>query len=123
MNKNLTAAEEKLAVLIWREAPISSPDLVAVAQRELEWKKSTTYTVLKKLCEKGVIKNENALVSVLLTRDKLITYQSRLYIDDMFGGSLPKFFTSFFGGRKLTPEQAAELRQLIEEYEVSGDDG
>ena len=119
MTKNitLTAAEEKLAALIWREAPLTSPDLVALTEREMDWKKSTTYTVLKKLCDKGVFKNENANVLVLLTRDEQIARQSRHYVEDTFGGSLPKFITSFFGGRKLTPEQAAELKRLIDEHE------
>lgn len=119
----LTAAEEKLAVLIWREAPLTSPELVALAAREMDWKKSTTYTVLKKLCDKGVFKNENANVSVVLTRDEQIARQSRRYVEDTFGGSLPKFIASFFGGRKLTPEQAAELKRLIEEHEGGGTHG
>lgn len=117
---NLTAAEEKLADLIWREAPLTSPELVALADRELDWKKSTTYTVLKKLCDKGVFKNENTYVSVVLTHDELIACQSRRYVEDMFGGSLPKFITSFIGGKKLTPDQAAELKRLIEEHEGGG---
>jgi len=117
MKKNitLTDAEEKLAALIWRKAPITSPDLVALAEREMDWKKSTTYTVLKKLCDKGVFKNENAHVTVVLTRDEQIARQSRRFVEDTFGGSLPKFITSFIGGGKLTPEQAAELKRLIEE--------
>lgn len=119
----LTAAEEKLAVLIWREAPLTSPELVALAAREMDWKKSTTYTVLKKLCDKGVFKNENANVSVVLTRDEQIARQSRRYVEDTFGGSLPKFIASFFGGRKLSPEQAAELKRLIEEHEGGGTHG
>ena len=125
MTKNitLTEAEEKLADLIWKDAPLSSPDLVALAEREMAWKKSTTYTVLKKLCDKGVFKNENANVSVILTRDEQIARQSRRYVEDTFGGSLPKFITSFFSGRKLTPEQAAELKRLIEEHEGSGNNG
>ncbi len=125
MTKNitLTDAEEKLAALIWRDAPLTSPELVALAEREMDWKKSTTYTVLKKLCDKGVFKNENANVSVVLTRDEQIARQSRRYVEDTFGGSLPKFITSFFGGRKLTPEQAAELKRLIEEYEGGGNNG
>ena len=120
---NLTEAEEKLAALIWQNAPLTSPDLVALTQRELNWKKSTTYTVLKKLCDKGVFKNENANVSVILTRDEQIARQSRRYVEDTFGGSLPKFITSFFGGRKLTPEQTAELKRLIEEHNGDGDNG
>ncbi len=125
MNKDitLTAAEEKLAALIWRAAPLTSPDLVSLAEREMAWKKSTTYTVLKKLCDKGVFKNENANVLVILTRDEQIARQSRRYVEDTFGGSLPKFITSFFGGRKLTSEQAAELKGLIEEHEGSGGNG
>jgi BlaI family penicillinase repressor len=119
----LTAAEKKLAALIWRSAPLTSPDLVALAEKEMDWKKSTTYTVLKKLCDKGVFKNENANVSVILTRDEQMARQSRRYVEDTFGGSLPKFITSFFGGRKLTSEQAAELKHLIEEYEGGGNNG
>ena len=122
-NTTLTAAEEKLAALIWRDAPLTSPDLVALAEKELNWKKSTTYTVLKKLCDKGVFKNENANVSVLLTRDEQMARQSRGYVEDAFGGSLPKFITSFFSGSKLTPEQAAELKRLIEEHEEGGNNG
>jgi len=116
-NTTLTAAEEKLAVLIWRDAPLTSPDLVATAEREMDWKKSTTYTVLKKLCDKGVFKNENASVSVLLTRDEQLARQSRSYVEDAFGGSLPKFITSFIGGGKLTRAQAEEIKRLIEEHE------
>lgn len=125
MTKNitLTAAEERLANLIWRDAPLSSPDLVALAEREMDWKKSTTYTVLKKLCDKGIFKNENANVSVVLTRDEQIARQSRRYVEDTFGGSLPKFITSFFRGKKLTPEQAAELKCLIEEHEEGSNNG
>ncbi|MCL2367496.1 MAG: BlaI/MecI/CopY family transcriptional regulator [Oscillospiraceae bacterium] len=119
----LTLAEEKLAALIWREAPLSSPDLVALAQGELDWKKSTTYTILKKLCDKGVFQNENAQVSVLLTREDLVAQQSRRYVEDLFGGSLPRFITAFVGGGKLTAEQAGELRRLIAEHEEGDDNG
>jgi len=122
-NISLTAAEEKLAGLIWREAPLTSPALVTLAEQEIDWKKSTTYTVLKKLCDKGIFKNENANVSVVLTHDELIAHQSQRYVEDTFGGSLPKFITSFIGGKKLTPEQAAELKRLIEEHEGGGLNG
>ena len=116
----LTPAEEKLAALIWRDAPLTSPELVEIAEKEMDWKKSTTYTVLKKLCDKGVCKNENANVSVVLTKEELVSHQSRYFVEDTFGGSLPKFITSFFGGKKLSLEQAAELRRLIEEHEEGG---
>jgi predicted transcriptional regulator len=117
------AGEEKLAAIIWRDAPLNSTDLVAIADRELDWRKSTTYTVLKKLCDKGVFKNENATISVVLTRDELIAHQSRRYVEDTFGGSLPMFITSFIGGGKLTPEQVTDLRRLIDEHEGGGGNG
>ena len=113
----LTAAEEKLAELIWQEAPIGSMELVALAFRELNWKKSTTFTMLKKLVDKGVFKNENAVVSVLLTRSELLTRAARGYVEESFGGSLPMFVTSFFGGKKIAKEKIAELNRLIDEYE------
>jgi predicted transcriptional regulator len=115
-NSNITAAEEKLAELIWQNAPLTSPDLVELADKELKWKKSTTYTVLKKLCVKGIFKNENANVSVVLTREDQLALKSRRYVEDTFGGSLPKFIASFSGGKKLTSEQIAELKCLIEEH-------
>jgi len=118
---NLTAAEEKLAELVWKKAPITSPELVELANESLGWKKSTTYTILKKLCDKNVFKNDNALVTVALTYNELLAQQSRRYVEDSFGGSLPRFITSFIGsGQKLTAEQAAELKQLINELEGDG---
>lgn len=120
---NLTEAEERLANIIWRNAPLASPDLVALAATELSWKKSTTYTVLKKLCHKGVFKNENAQVTVLLTREEQIALQSRRYVEDAFGGSLPRFITAFIGDARLTSGQAAELRQLIEAHQEGEENG
>ena len=123
MNKELTVAEEKLANLLWQSAPISSPELVELAGREMDWKKSTTYTILKKLCEKGVFKNENALVTTILTQEQQLARQSRQYVEDTFGGSLPRFLASFIGGgNKLTQAQAAELKQLIANHEEGEND-
>jgi len=112
----LTEAEEKLAKIIWREEPLTSPDLVTLAKNELDWQKSTTYTVLKKLCDKGVVKNENANVSALLTYEEQQSRQSHRYIEDAFGGSLPLFVTSFFRGGHISQEEIAKLKQLIDEY-------
>ena len=117
-NLYLTTAEERLAGLIWENAPLTSPELVEMAFQALEWKKSTTYTVLKKLCDKGVFKNENAVVVVVLTPEELLARQSRRYVDDAFGGSLPQFVTSFIGGgKRLTADEAAALKRLIAEHE------
>jgi len=116
-NYTLTAAEERLADIIWQEAPISSPALVDKAWETLGWKKSTTYTVLRRLCEKEIFINGNALVKVAITREELIANQSRQFVNSSFGGSLPGFIASFFGGKKLSSKEAAELKQLIEEHQ------
>jgi len=117
---NLVPSEERLANVIWREAPLTSSELVALALKELGWKKSTTYTILRKLCEKGIFKNEHTNISVIITHDELLSKQSRHYIEDSFGGSLPRFITSFFGDKKLIPTQAEELIQLIKKHESGG---
>ena len=114
----LTSAEEKLAELIWTYAPIGSMELVSLALEKLDWKKSTTFTVLRKLCSKAVFKNENAVVSVLLTRDELLARSSRQYVEETFGGSLPRFITSFCSGKQLSDEQISELKSLIAEHEA-----
>ena len=113
----LTETEEKFAELIWQNEPIGSGDLVKLCEKEMNWKKSTTYTVLKKLCEKGISQNENAIVSSLISRDEYYAKQSIRFVEDTFGGSLPKFLTAFIGGRKLSKHQAEELKKLIDEHE------
>ncbi|NLX75815.1 MAG: BlaI/MecI/CopY family transcriptional regulator [Clostridiaceae bacterium] len=112
----LTESEEKFAELIWQNEPIGSGDLVKLCEKDMGWKKSTTYTVLKKLCNKGIFKNENAVVSSLMTRDEYYARQSIIFVEDNFGGSLPKFLTAFIGGRKLSRQQAEELKRLIDEH-------
>jgi len=112
----LTESEEKFAELIWQNEPIGSGDLVKLCEKEMKWKKSTTYTVLKKLCDKGIFKNENATVSSLITRDEYYTRQSIRFVEDTFGGSLLKFLTAFISGKKLSKQQAEELKRLIDEH-------
>lgn len=112
----LAESEEKFAELIWRNEPIGSGDLVKLCEKEMNWKKSTTYTVLKKVCEKGIFKNENAVVTSLITKDEYHAKQSIRFVEDTFGGSLPKFLTAFINGRKLSKHQAEELKRLIDEH-------
>ena len=112
----LAESEEKFAELIWQNEPIGSGDLVKLCEKEMNWKKSTTYTVLKKLCEKGIFQNENAVVSSLITKDEYYAKQSIRFVEDTFGGSLPKFLTAFIGGSKLSKHQAEELKKLIDEH-------
>lgn len=115
----LAETEEKFAELIWQKEPIGSGDLVKLSEKEMNWKKSTTYTVLKKLCEKEIFQNENAVVSSLISKDKYYANQSIRFVEDTFGGSLPKFLTSFISGKKLSNHQAEELKRLIDEHKTS----
>jgi predicted transcriptional regulator len=112
----LAETEEKFAEIIWQNEPIGSGDLVKLSEKEMNWKKSTTYTVLKKLCEKGIFQNENAVVSSLITKDEYYAKQSIRFVEDTFGGSLPKFLTSFIGTKKLSKHQVEELKKLIDEH-------
>jgi len=112
----LTESEIKFTDLIWQSEPISSGDLVKLCKEEMNWKKSTTYTVLKKLCEKGLFQNENSVVSSLITKDEYYANQSVRFVEDTYGGSLPKFLTAFMGGIKLSSRQAEELKKLIDEH-------
>lgn len=112
----LAESEEKFAELIWKNEPIGSGDLVKLCEKEMNWKKSTTYTVLKKLCEKGIFQNENAVVSSRITKDEYYAKQSIRFVEDTFGGSLPKFITAFISGKKLSKHQAEELKKLIDEH-------
>ena len=113
----ITNAEAKLAELLWKHGPIASMELTRLAHREFGWKKSTTFTNLKFLIDKGLAKNENSCVNMLYTKDEFIAEQSRRYVDDTFSGSLPMFIASFTKGRKLTAEQIEELKRLIDEHE------
>lgn len=112
----LTESEEKFAELIWQNEPLSSGDLVKLCEKEMNWKKSTTYTVLKKLCEKSIFQNENAIVTSLITKDEYYSKQSVRFVEDTFGGSLPKFLTAFIGSKKISKQQAEELKKLIDEH-------
>lgn len=116
----LTNAEQKLADLLWDISPIPSMELIRLAEKEFGWKKSTTFTILKALITKGVAKNQNASVDMLMSREQFLSGRSRRYVEDAFGGSLPSFIASFIGAEKLTPKQAEELRKLIDHHEGGG---
>jgi BlaI family penicillinase repressor len=111
----LFEAEYKFVSLIWNSEPINSTDLVRLCQEQLGWKKSTTYTVLRKLCARGILQNEGALVVALVKREEVQRYESEALIDKSFGGSLPTFLTAFLGKKKLSAQEAQELKRIIEE--------
>ncbi len=112
----LAKLEARFADLIWEREPIASPELVKLCEKEFAWKKSTTYTVLRKLCDRGIFQNENATVTSLITREGFYGHKSREFVEDSFDGSIPRFLTAFMGGKKLSPKQAAEIKKLIDDF-------
>lgn len=114
---HLGAVEARFADLIWKYEPLSSRALVALCGEELGWKKSTTYTVIKRLTERGVVHTENAVVTALVNREDVQSAESRAFVERNFSGSLPGFLNAFVGGKGLTAAEADELRRMIDKFE------
>ena len=112
----LCESDFRFMTVIWDNEPLPSGRLVELCAAELGWKKSTTYTVLKKLCERGLLKNENSLVTVLAEKEAVTAEAAEAFVDKAFGGSLPLFLTAFMSGRTLSKEEAAELTRLIDSH-------
>ncbi len=110
---HLGAVEARFADLIWKYEPLSSRALVALCGEELGWKKSTTYTVLKRLCDKGIFQNENGTVTSRMTKEEYAAAQSEKFLEDTFGGSLPAFLAAFTKRKKLSETELAEVQDII----------
>ena len=108
------AIESRFADMIWENEPVPSPELVKLAERELNWKKSTTYTVLKRLCERGIFQNRGGVVTSLISRQDFYAVQSEKFVEETFSGSLPAFLAAFTTRKKLSEEEIAELQTLID---------
>lgn len=109
--------EEKFAQIIWENEPLTSKELVKICEKELNWKKPTTYTVLRKLCEKGIFKNDKTIVSSLISKEEFYSIQSEQFVEETFHGSLPAFVTAFTKRRTLSAKDIEELKKLIESQE------
>ena len=107
-------AQERFANLVWDHEPIPSGQLVKLCEQELNWKKPTTYTVLRKLCEKGLFRNEDGLVSAVLTREQFASRRSEQFVDTAFHGSLQAFVADYTAQKGLSGEEAEEIRQVSE---------
>lgn len=110
----LGVVESRFADIIWQNEPISSGELVKKCEKELIWKKSTTYTVLKKLCERGIFQNENGIVTSRLSKEEFYSVQSEKFVEDTFEGSLPAFIAAFTKRKKLSSSEIDELKKMIE---------
>ena len=109
------AIESRFADMIWENEPIPSPELVKLAEQELNWKKSTTYTVLKRLCERGIFQNRGGVVTSLISRQDFYAVQSEKFVEETFSGYLPAFLAAFTTRKKLSEEEIAELQALIDQ--------
>lgn len=112
----LTESEYRFAQLVWQHEPVGSGELVTLCRAELGWKKSTTYTVLKNVCDKGVLVNQNAVVRSRLPMEQVQRSHSEQFLNQTFGGSLPRFVASFIDGRKPDSKELEELRTLLDSY-------
>lgn len=112
----LCDSEYRFMCVIWEAEPVSSGQLVSLCQEKLGWKKSTTYTVLRKLCEKGYLENKDTIVSALVSKEQIQAKESEEFVERTFDGSLPGFIAAFLGGRKISGEEAEALKQMIEAH-------
>ena len=113
----LGVVETRFAEIIWENEPIASSAIVKLAEARLSWKKSTTYTVLKRLCDKGIFQNNNGTVFSLISRQEFFALQSERFVADTFAGSLPAFLAAFSSRKKLSAEEVTKLREMVAAYE------
>lgn len=112
----LGAVEQRFADLIWENAPISSGDLVKLCQQELKWKKPTTYTVLRKLCERGLFQNSDGCVTPVISKEEYLSLQTEKFVEDTFDGSLPAFLAAFTSRKPLSQKEIAQIQAMIATY-------
>ena len=112
----LGEVQARFADLVWANEPISSGELVKLCQQQLNWKKPTTYTVLRKLCEKGIFQNANGTVTSLISREDFYSAKSERFVEETFQGSLPAFVAAFMSRKSLSDEEANEIQRMIDAY-------
>lgn len=112
----LCESDFRFMSVIWDNEPLHSGELVKLCSEKFDWKKSTTYTMLKKMCKKGFARNDGSLVTSLVERDRVQAYASEHFVEQTFAGSLPNFLVSFLGGKKISEKEAEELKKLIDSH-------
>lgn len=112
----LGVVESRFADIVWDHAPLTTGELVKLCESGLRWKRTTTYTVLKKLGERGLFHLENGVVTALVSREDYYAAQSEKFVDETFKGSLPAFIAAFTKRKRLSSEEAAEIRRMIDTY-------
>ena len=111
----LGAIETRFAEIIWMNEPLTTNQLIKLCVEKLEWKRTTTYTVLKKLCDKGIFRTENSLVTAVISKQEFEGMQSEQFVEETFKGSLPAFLTAFNSRKKLSNADIDEIQKLIDQ--------
>ena len=114
MDIELGEVQAKFAGIIWEKEPILSGELTKICEKELGWKKSTTYTVLKKLCEKGIFQNINGTVTSTISKDAFYFAKSEKFVNENYEGSIPSFLAAFTSRNKLSPKDIGEIQKMID---------
>ena len=109
-------SEYRFACIVWEKEPVSVKELIALCNEQLEWKRTTTYTVLKRLCERGILINEDGIVTSLYSKEEIQYSESRQFLDKTFEGSLPEFLAAFLNGKGVSEKELEELRQMLDNY-------
>lgn len=112
----LTETELKFTEIIWDNAPISSGELVKLCEEKFNWKKSTTYTMLRKLIDKGIFSNIDGFVNSIINKEEFFALQSNCIVEESFEGSLPKFITAFTKRKKLSEKDIIEIQKMIDSF-------
>lgn len=113
----LGAVESHFADIVWAHAPLTTAELVKLCEAQLQWKRTTTYTVLKKLGERGFFHLEEGIVTALITREDYYAAQSEKFVSETFDGSLPAFFAAFTKRKGISQKELAEIRQMLDSFE------
>ena len=116
-------AEYRFALVVWENEPVHSRRLTELCEEALGWKRATTYTVLRKLCERGIFRNEKAIVTSIVKRGEVQGFESAAIVDRAFDGSLPSFITAFLKTKTLTPDEVAEIQGMINAAREEHDNG
>ena len=112
----LGMVEARFADIVWQNAPLSTKDLVTLCKKELDWARTTTYTVLKKMCDRGIFKTENSTVTVLIGKEEFYAMQSEQFVEENFSGSLPAFIAAFSTRKKISEKEIKELEKMIKDF-------
>lgn len=108
--------EQRFANIIWEKAPIQTRDLIVLCAEEFDWKRTTTYTMLRRLIDRGIFKNDDGKVMVLIKKEDFLAGKGQEFLEESFEGSLPRFLTAFTRQKKLSEKEIQEIQKIIDEH-------